>query len=116
MADIGHLKEDQGSFRGKIRTLGMKLAIELHPNEDKRGDGPDFIAYADAGGDLVAIGGAWKKEVQAAGPNKGSRFLSITLDDPSFNAPLNCAAFPGGDGLPWAIVWNRPRQAGREAA
>jgi uncharacterized protein (DUF736 family) len=95
----------------------MKLALELHPNEEKRGEGaPDFIAYADAGGDLVAIGGAWKKEVQAAGPNRGNKFLSITLDDPSFPAPLNCAAFPGDEGLPWSVVWNRPRQLGREAA
>jgi uncharacterized protein (DUF736 family) len=120
MADCGNLLPNEGSpgFRGKLRTLSHKLRLELHPNDDKRGDGsPDFIVYADEGGDLIEIGAAWQRTVQARGGNNGRRFLSITLDDPSFPAPLNVAAFaPDSEGLPWPITWNRPRQQGREAA
>ena len=116
VADIGHLTEEKGAFFGRVRTLGFKLLIELQPNEDRRGEGsPDFIVYAREAGDLIAIGGAWKKEV-GGGRNKGDRFLSITMDDPGFPAPLNVAAFPGADGLPWTIVWTRPRAVNREAA
>lgn len=117
MAAIGHLTEEKGAFYGRLRTLAVRLMIELQPNEAPQGaEPPDFIAYARDAGELIPIGGAWKKEVQG-GRNKGMRFLSMTLDDPSFAAPLNVAAFPGeADGLPWQIVWNRPRQQGREAA
>ena len=118
MADIGSLLPESEGFKGKLRTLSHKLRLELHPNEEKRAEGsPDFIVYADEGGDLVEIGAAWLRTVQARGGNNGRRFLSITLDDPSFPAPLNVAAFaPDSDGLPWLITWNRPRQQGREAA
>jgi uncharacterized protein (DUF736 family) len=120
MADIGNLLPIEGSpgFRGKLRTLSHKLRLELQPNDDKRGEGsPDFIVYADEGGDMIEIGAAWQRTVQARGGNNGRRFLSITLDDPSFPAPLNVAAFaPDEGGLPWLITWNRPRQQGREAA
>ena len=119
MADIGHLERVSNTvFRGKIRTLTHKLKIELHHNDDKRGqESPDFLVVADEGGDLVDIGAAWLRTVQARGNNKGRSFLSITLDDPSFPAALNVAAFePDGEGLPWQITWNRPRQQGREAA
>ena len=118
MADIGSLLPEKEGFKGKLRTLSHKLRLELIPNEEKRGEGsPDFVVYADEGGDMVEIGAAWQRQVQAHGANKGRRFLSITLDDPSFPAPLNVAAFaPDEGGLPWLITWNRPRQQGREAA
>jgi uncharacterized protein (DUF736 family) len=119
MADCGNLLPNEGpGFRGKLRTLTHKLRLELHPNQDKRGgESPDLLVYADEGGDLVEIGAAWQRQVQARGANNGRRFLSITLDDPSFPAPLNVAAFePDSEGLPWLITWTRPRQQGREAA
>lgn len=120
MADCGNLLPNDGNpgFRGSIRTLSHKLKIELAQNEEKRGqESPDFLVYASVDGDMVEIGAAWQRQVQARGANNGRRFLSITLDDPSFPAPLNVAAFePDSEGLPWPITWNRPRQQGREAA
>ena len=120
MPDCGFLtpNEKDAGFRGKLRTLALKLKVELQPNDDRRGqDSPDFIVYAEADGDLIRIGAAWQKTVQARGPNSGRKFLSITCDDPSFPAPVNVAAFePDAPGLPWVVTWNRPRQQGREAA
>lgn len=116
MPDIGQLTERDGVFSGRIRTLTHRLSLELEPIAagDKRGgESPDFTVYAREGGDMVPIGSAWKKE-----SNRGRdviRFLSITLDDPSFPAALNVAAFPNDEGDGWRIVWNRPRQL-REAA
>ena len=120
MPDCGFLtaNEKDAGFKGKIRTLGHRLKIELQPNDDRRGDAsPDFIVWAEADGDLIPIGSAWQKTVQARGANSGRKFLSISCDDPSFPAPLNVAAFePDAPGLNWVITWNRPRQQGREAA
>ena len=109
MATIGQLTEEKGAYFGRVRTLSHRLMIEMEPVEGKRGDAsPDFTVYARENGDLIPVGSAWKKEVQH-GANKGDRFLSITLDDPSFPSALNCAAFPT-DGSGWEIVWTRPRQ------
>lgn len=118
MPDIGHLMQDQGgAFSGRIRTLAHRLTLELEPIEpgEKRGkDSPDLTVYAKEGGDLIPVGSAWKKESDRG--REVVRFLSITLDDPSFPAPLNLAAFPEDhDPTQFRVVWNRPRQA-REAA
>jgi len=115
VAQIGTLTEDRGAFEGRIRTLQFRLVVELEPVADKRSaDSPDYIVWAKDGGDRIAVGSAWKKTV-TAGANRGDRFLSLTLDDPSFPAALNCAAFPA-DGDTWDVVWTRPRQSGRDAA
>lgn len=93
-----------------------RLNLEFEPIEavEKRGaDSPDFQVYARDAGDLIPIGSAWKKTA-----NRGrevTNFLSITLDDPSFAAPLNVAAFPDDAGDTFRVVWNRPRQM-RDAA
>lgn len=110
--DIGFLSLKDGSFSGRVRTLAHRLNVEFEPiaAADKRGgESPDFQVYARDGGDLVPLGSAWKKTTSrgAAVVN----FLSITLDDPSFPAPLNVAAFPDEAGDTWRIVWTRPRQA-----
>ena len=120
MPDCGFLtpNEKDGGFRGKLRTLAHRFKIELQPNDELRGEAsPDFTVWAEADGDLVPIGSAWLKTVQARGANSRRKFLSISCDDPSFPAPLNVAAFePDAPGLNWVITWNRPRQQGREAA
>lgn len=113
MAGCGTLRSEKDRFVGKLRTLTLSLAIELTPVEEKRGDGsPDFDVWGNVpGGEPAPIGSAWKKTAE----RNGTRFLSITVDDPSFPAPLNLAAFER-DGGGFEIVWNRPRQQGRDAA
>lgn len=106
-----------GGFRGQFRTLTAGARIELSPAGQKRDDNsPDFTVYAVLdGGELAELGAAWSKESHANGRNV--RFLSITMDDPSWPAALNVAAFPV-DGKPGAfeLVWNRPRQDRRAVA
>jgi uncharacterized protein (DUF736 family) len=115
VAAIGQLTEDRGAFTGRIRTLSHRLAIELEPVDEKRGDqSPDFTVYAREGGELIPLGSAWKKTAERRG-EPPVKFLSMTLDDPGFPAPLNIAAFPTDAGG-WEIVWNRPRAANRDAA
>jgi uncharacterized protein (DUF736 family) len=57
----------------------------------------------------VEIGAAWLKKRK---DGSGEAFLTITLDDPSFDRPINIAAFPEKDGG-YQISWRR--QADRNA-
>jgi len=113
VATIGQLsKVEGGAFKGRLRTLLVQLSIELDPVADKASaNSPDFRVFAKVDSGAVEIGGAWKKTVERS----GAIFLSMTLDDPSFPAALNLAAFPPDDDGPWDMVWNRPRQM-KEAA
>lgn len=121
MPAIGYLnQEGEGVFAGRLRTLTHNLRLSLVPvdADDKRGeDSPDFTAYAVDGGDNIPLGSGWKKQRRDVRGQVVGWFISLTLDDPSFPAPLNVAAFPGdATGAPWQVVWNRPRQQNREAA
>jgi uncharacterized protein (DUF736 family) len=119
MADVGTLTMEKGALFGRLRTLSFKLFLEFEPIEDadRRGtESPNFTVYARQDGDLIPVGAAWWKVTQR--PRQPElRWLSITLDDPSFPTTLNVAAFPDeAEKDLYRIVWTRPRQAGREAA
>src|SRR4029077_2044354 len=56
------------------------------------------------------IGAAWSKRSE-----EGRDYLSLKLDDPSFNAPIYANLFDdeGGDG--YTLLWSRPRKNGEQA-
>ena len=58
---------------------------------------------------MVEAGAAWKRQI-TKGANAGADMFSITIDDPSFDAALNIAAFPGPEAGQWDVVWKRPRR------
>lgn len=108
MPTIGQLKKtdmDDPAFTGRIRTLTFNLSLTLRPLPQRQESSPSFEVCAEG----VTIGSAWKKV-----SDRGDKFLSLTLDDPSWPAALNLAAFPGEDGI-LDVVWTRPR-GGRDAA
>jgi uncharacterized protein (DUF736 family) len=41
--------------------------------------------------------------------SEGRDYLSVKLDDPSFNAPIYANLFADGDGETFALVWSRGR-------
>lgn len=109
MATIGKLQGDvKRKLRGSLRTLSLSIRLEVEAIPGLRNDNePSHRVYAiTPDGELSEIGAAWTKETR----EDRRQFLSITLDDPSFAAPLNVAAFPGETGDAFNIVWNRPRQ------
>src|SRR3546814_5540759 len=65
---------------GTIRTLTLNVKVKLVPNDKGNSENaPDFRLQA-AGHD---IGAAWNKTSEA-----GREYKSVTLDDPSFPAPV----------------------------
>ncbi len=51
----------------------------------------------------VEIGAAWSKR-----SNEGRDYLSLKLDDPSFNAPIFANLFDDEDGEGFTLIWSRP--------
>jgi uncharacterized protein (DUF736 family) len=94
-------KTDSNGFSGTIRTLTLTLDLAFEPNREKKRDkAPDFRVSA---GELE-IGAAWKKESEA-----GTAYLSVTLDDPAFAAPIDCAMVKSGIEHGYNLVWERRR-------
>lgn len=112
--NIGRLVrgEEAGVFVGNIttRTLALALVMRLNPRW-KRDDikSPKFELFERARHGEVAIGMAWEKTAQG-GANVGKPYLSLLLDDPSFDQQLQCSGFEAQDG--YDIVWQRPRESG----
>ena len=121
MSKIGSLieveNEGEIEFDGQIRTLAHDFDFRMIGNPDQNGMGsPDYLILTKvSSGHEVPIGAAWRRKPKRYGEND---FLSITFDDPSFEKPLNVAAFVQPDGRNWVITWRRrmERNSQSEAA
>lgn len=104
-------------FRGQI-VLGSRIdkyvfLIAKRPYDqngnpvDRNGNSPTHdVCVKRETGNYQVIGAAWTKASEKV---EGGGFLSITLDDPDWPAPLNLSAFPPRRGIEWRVVWQRPR-------
>ena len=104
MANIGSFKRNEdGIISGQIRTLRFSTAARFVPVADKTSESsPDFRVFAP---NRVELGAAWKKVSDA-----GTAYLSVSLDDPSFPAPVYAALIPTeADPNRFNLAWSRPR-------
>lgn len=120
MSTIGMLEEVENNgdkeFWGNIRTLKLNLSIRIVENRDFKSspNSPDYIIFAKTpGGEETQVGQAWLK-IPNKRDSKISEFMSITIDDPDMDKPLNVAAFPKGN-RKWDITFRR-RQANQPSA
>ena len=103
MATIGSFKKVGNDFQGEIVTLslqarGVRIVAESNPSNDKAPSHRVFVGRAE-------IGAAWSKRSE-----EGRDYLSIKLDDPSFNAPIYANLFDEEDGEGYTLLWSRPRK------
>ena len=104
MPAIGFVtKNEDGSYRGSIRTLSIKAPIELQPNRQKAKDThPDFRVYSEG----VEVGAAWTK----IGQQSGEEYVSMSLAAPEFGPrKLYCNLGPAAgqdDEAVFALIWN----------
>ena len=81
MANIGSFKKSGQEFQGEIVTLSVQTkGVRIVPETDRTNDNaPSHRVYVGR----AEIGAAWPKR-----SSEGRDYLSVKLDDPSFNAPI----------------------------
>ncbi|NNH30611.1 DUF736 family protein [Rhizobium sp. SEMIA 4085] len=104
MAVIGEFITNGNVIQGNVRTLTVAMKVRLHSIERVSRDAPDFRAVSNG----AEVGAGWK-----AVSGSGEPYISLKLDDPSFNAPISAALWPAEADGDYVLVWSRPN---REAA
>ena len=106
MPAIGFVtKQQDGNFKGQLKTLSFKAPIDILLNPSKSGDTqPDYRVYS-AG---VEIGAGWRK----TGKTSGEDYVSLGLADPAFGpkklyAKISAeAAGQDDDENLYAVIWD----------
>ena len=97
MAIIGKFRKQENGFDGHIETRLWHTAATIVKVAKKSQDkAPDYRVMAGR----MEIGAAWSKTSEA-----GASYLSITLDDPGFAAPINCRLHASPEG--YDLIWQR---------
>jgi uncharacterized protein (DUF736 family) len=107
MANIGSFKKSSNEFKGDIVTLsiqakGVRIAPEANRSSDKSPTHRVYLGRAE-------IGAGWSKQ-----SSEGRDYISITLDDPSFNAPIQAGLFSDEEGEGFSLVWSRRRKSSED--
>ena len=104
MPAIGYAaKDDNGTFKGQLKTLSIRAEISIVANARKTNDvQPDDRVYSSD----VEIGAGWNRRSEASGRD----YVSLSLAAPEFGprrlyANLGRAAGEADDGR-FAIIWN----------
>ena len=103
MANIGTFKKSgDNNYTGEIVTMSLQkknvTIVAEEPSENENAPTHRvFVARAE-------IGAAWAKTSK-----EGRDYLSIKLDDPSFNAPIFASLFADEDGKTSNLIWSRAR-------
>ncbi|MHC4048059.1 DUF736 domain-containing protein, partial [Bradyrhizobium sp. 23AC] len=100
MATIGSFKKIGSDFQGEIVTLslqtkGVRIVPEANRTNENAPSHRVFVGRAE-------IGAAWSKRSE-----EGRDYLSLKLDDPSFNAPIYANLFNDEDGDGFSLIWSR---------
>jgi len=105
MANIGSFKKVGNDFQGEIVTLslqarGVRIVAEANRSNENAPSHRIYVGRAE-------IGAAWSKRSE-----EGRDYLSLKLDDPSFNAPIYANLFDDEGGEGYTLLWSRPRKNG----
>jgi uncharacterized protein (DUF736 family) len=104
MANIGSFKKSGEEFQGAIVTLSVQTkGVRIVPDTNRANDNaPSHRVYVGR----AEIGAAWSKR-----SNEGRDYLSVKLDDPSFNAPIYANLFNDEGAETFTLIWSRGRKA-----
>jgi len=103
MPAIGYVqRQEDGSFKGSLRTLSVNTEIAIVPNRGKSGDQPDYRIVA--GG--VELGGGWRHTGEVSQRESVRLGMSAPeLGARTLYANLGRAAGQDDDDA-FAIIWN----------
>jgi uncharacterized protein (DUF736 family) len=103
MPAIGYVqRQDDGSFKGSIRTLSVNAEVQIVPNRGKSGDQPDYRVLSSG----VELGGGWVR----TGDVSNREYVRLAMSAPELGsrtlyANLGRAAGQDDDDV-YAIIWN----------
>ncbi len=93
------------SFSGDISTLHFQFSpVEIAPANKKSEKGPDYRLVSQTAHGQVELGSAWKRTSQL-----GRAFISVELDAPLLDKPLNAALFLAEKGTSASLFWSRKK-------
>ena len=103
MPAIGYVtKNDDGSFKGQLKTLSISAEIAIVANRGKSADTqPDYRVLSDG----VEIGAGWNRRSEASGRD----YVSLSLAAPEFGPRrlyANLGQAAGGPEDRFAVIWN----------
>jgi uncharacterized protein (DUF736 family) len=103
MANIGTFTKTEQGFVGEIVTLTFQAKnVRFVPETNGSNENaPSHRAYVGR----AEIGAAWSKR-----SGEGRDYLSVKLDDPSFNAPIYANLFDEEGGESYTLIWSRGRK------
>ena len=106
MANIGTFKKSgDNNFTGEIVTMSLqKKNVRLVAEAASDNENAPSHRVVVSG---IEIGAGWSKTSK-----EGRDYLSIKLDDPSFNAPIFASLFADEDGKSFNLIWSRGRTNG----
>ena len=104
MATIGTFTKDGAGFAGTIETLTLKARLTFEPQEKRSDNAPDYRVFHITDDFTSEIGAAWKKTSK-----EGAEFLSVSIDDPTFAAKINCRLVKTGTEHGHTLYWDRTR-------
>ena len=104
MATIGAFKKSGAEFLGQIVTLNVQTkSVRIIPEANRTSENAPshriFVGRAE-------VGAAWSKRSA-----EQRDYLSVKLDDPSFNAPIYANLVQDEEGEGFALIWSRSRKA-----
>ena len=100
MATIGTFTKNGNGYTGTLTTLALSASLSFEPVTTKKGDkSPDYRILKGESD----IGAAWKKTSR-----EGAEYLSVSIDDPSFPAPIQCSLLKTVE-HGHRLIWERPR-------
>lgn len=101
MATIGQFRTVEDGYEGTISTLSMARKVSIVPNPNKKNESsPDFFVKTGK----CDLGFARQKMSEGENPRS---YLSVFLDDPSFQEPIWAALFVKEGKAD--LVWSRPK-------
>ena len=106
MATIGTFKKTGANeFSGEIFTLSIQAKnVRIVPESNRTNEAtPSHRVQISR----IELGAAWSKR-----SSEGRDYLSLKLDDPSFNAPIYANLFDDEDGDTHSLIWSRPTRRG----
>jgi len=98
--NIGSFKATDNGYTGRIETLALKVQADFHRVLDRTNqNAPAFEIYS---GEL-RIGAAWERT------GNSGKFLSVSLEDPSFSSGYYNLYRNRGVEDGYTLVFERPR-------